>query len=281
MLPGIISLTLYGLKYSIEFTGGSVLEYSFATPIEESKLVQIANDNALEYEALQIDQNTVYIRSKPLSNETITQLETDLTNEFGELTVLSSETIGPTVGDETTRKAFLAVFVASVAIVLYITYSFKNIPAPYSSFRFGISAIVAMLHDALVVVGIFSLLGKFLDVEITSLFITAILTIIGFSIHDTIVVFDRIRENLNKLPKSMSFGDVVNYSVVETLNRSLATSLTVVLTLLSLYLLGGETIKYFVLALLFGIISGTYSSIFTASPLLVYWENYISTKSKK
>jgi preprotein translocase subunit SecF len=149
---------------------------------------------------------------------------------------------------------------------------------PLFQFQFGASAVLAMLHDAFVVLGIFSILGHFMQVEIDALFITAILTVLGFSVHDTIVVFDRIRENLNKLPRTYSFEEVTNYSVVETLSRSIATSLTVVITLLSLYLLGGESIKVFVLAMLIGIISGTYSSIFNAAPILVIWENYIIKK---
>lgn len=159
-----------------------------------------------------------------------------------------------------------------------IANAFRNIPKPYSSFRFGLSAILATLHDVIIVFGIFSILGHFFNIEIDALFITAMLTIIGFSVHDTIVVFDRIRENLGKLPKQMNFEEVVNYSIVETLNRSIATSFTVLLMLLSLYLLGGESIKNFVLAMLIGIFSGTYSSIFTAAPILVIWENFIAKK---
>jgi preprotein translocase subunit SecF len=136
-----------------------------------------------------------------------------------------------------------------------------------------------MLHDALMVLGIFSLLGKFFGYEVDALFITAILTVIGFSVHDTIVVYDRIRENLGKLPKGMSFSEVANYSLVETLDRSLITSLTVVITLISLLLLGGQSIRYFVMALLIGIVSGTYSSIFTATPILVLWEEYKPKKA--
>jgi preprotein translocase subunit SecF len=146
--------------------------------------------------------------------------------------------------------------------------------------RFGASAIIAMLHDAFMVLGIFAILGHFFHMELDSLFITAILTVIGFSVHDTIVVFDRIRENLSKLPKSYSFEEVVNYSVVETLNRSLATSMTVLMTLLALVLLGGESIKTFVLAMLIGITSGTYSSIFNASPILVIWESWEQKRKK-
>ena len=156
--------------------------------------------------------------------------------------------------------------------MLYIAFAFRNIPPPMTSWQFGVVAIVAMLHDALLLVGMFSILGVVAGVEIDSLFITAVLTVIGFSVHDTIVVFDRIRENLRR--ERGTFEGIVNTSILETLARSLNTSLTVLLALLALYLVGGDSIKLFVLALLVGIASGTYSSILTASPLLVTWHNW-------
>jgi len=164
-------------------------------------------------------------------------------------------------------------------IIIYIAWSFKKIPPPYSPWKFGISAVLALIHDAFVVLGIFSLFGHFYHVEIDSLFVTAILTVIGFSVHDTIVVFDRIRENLPKMPKS-SFEEIVDFSLTETLVRSLNTSLTVTLTLTSLLLFGGEPIRWFVVALLIGVVSGTYSSIFNAAPLLVVWEKNREPKRK-
>lgn len=187
--------------------------------------------------------------------------------------ITSSETVGPVIGAETTRNALLSVAIASLAIILYIAYAFREIPKPYSSWKFGVAAVVALLHDVLVVVGIFSLLGHFAAVKIDSLFVTALLTIIGFSVHDTIVVFDRIRENLRKTPGS--FTQIVNESILQTLGRSLMTSITVLLTLLALILFGGETIRWFVVALFIGVFSGTYSSIFNAAPLLVLWEEKI------
>jgi preprotein translocase subunit SecF len=160
----------------------------------------------------------------------------------------------------------------SAAIVLYIAFAFRNTPPPVSPWGFGLMAIVALLHDALFLLGLFSLLGHFFEIEIDALFVTAILTVIGFSVHDTIVVFDRIRENLRR--ERGDFETIVNHSILETIARSVNTSLTVLLTLLALFLFGGHSIKMFVLALLIGIASGTYSSIFTASPLLVTWHNW-------
>ena len=180
--------------------------------------------------------------------------------------------MGPVVGAEMAKKALLAVILASLAIILYIAWSFRQIPRPYSPWKFGISAVVALLHDALVVLGLFSLFGHFYQVEIDALFVTALLTVIGFSVHDTIVVFDRVRENLPKM-YNKPFPEIVDFSLTETLVRSLNTSLTVILTLTALLLFGGETIRWFVVALLVGIVSGTYSSIFNAAPLLVLWES--------
>ncbi len=182
---------------------------------------------------------------------------------------LRLDTTGPTVAGEVTTRSILAVLAASLGILLYLWYAFRRVKRPL---RYGICAIVAMLHDVLVVVGVFAILGKLFGVEIDALFVTALLTVVGFSVHDTIVVFDRIRENQIKAPGE-KFATLVNHSLVQTLARSLTTSLTVVFTLSALYLFGGVTIRNFVLALLIGIVSGTYSSIFNASMLLVAWEN--------
>lgn len=281
LVPGIFFLLFSGLNLSIDFTGGSVFRYQKTEALKEDVIRSTFNTMGIEVETVRIDQNEVLIRTKPVDSSQINSVKGNLALQFSDPKLLSFETVGPTVGKETTKNAFVALIWASIGILLYIAYAFRNVPKPYSSFRFGASAIVAMLHDAFAVLGIFAILGHFFEIEVDGLFITALLTIIGFSVHDTIVVFDRIRENLGKLPASWSFEAVVNYSVAETLNRSIATSLTVVMTLLSLYLLGGQTIKVFVLAMLIGIISGTYSSIFTASPILVIWEEYILRKRRK
>ncbi|NMB69607.1 protein translocase subunit SecF [candidate division WWE3 bacterium] len=281
LVPGIFFLLFSGLNLSIDFTGGSVFRYQKTDALQEEVIRSTLNTMGIEVESVRIDQNEVLIRTKPVDSSQINSVKSKMAAQFSDPKLLSFETVGPTVGRETTKNAFVALIWASVGILLYIAYAFRNVPKPYSSFRFGASAIVAMLHDAFAVLGIFAILGHFFEIEVDGLFITALLTIIGFSVHDTIVVFDRIRENLGKLPTSWSFESVVNYSVAETLNRSIATSLTVVMTLLSLYLLGGQTIKVFVLAMLIGIISGTYSSIFTASPILVIWEEYILRRRRK
>jgi len=216
-------------------------------------------------------ENSFIIRTKPLEQEKIKGITKSLKDKYESVEERRVEFVGPIISKELQNKAFIALSLASIAIVLYIAFSFRKVPKPASSLRFGICAIVALLHDVLLVVGIFAILGKFLRVEVDSLFVTALLTIIGFSVHDTIVVFDRIRENLIK-NMGKKFTEIANVSVVQTLARSLNTSLTVVFVLTALLLFGGETIKWFVVALLIGIISGTYSSIFNATALLVWWE---------
>ena len=269
LIPGVISLVKYRLRLSIDFTGGSLLEIQITNPqITKQKLEELAKSEKLELSSVQSSSDNVYLlRLKELSNEQkikyLSLIEGATEKRF--------ETVGPLIGRELTQKAILAVGVASLVIVLYIAWSFRHIPKPYSSWKFGASAIIALLHDAFVILGLFSIFGFLWHVEVDSLFVTAILTVIGFSVHDTIVVFDRIRENLPKMPHN-SFEEVVDFSLSETLVRSLNTSLTAILTLVELLLFGGENIRWFVMALLLGIISGTYSSIFNAAPLLVLWE---------
>ncbi len=282
LVPGLISLFQFGLNLSIDFSGGSVFKYKFEKSINTSELKSVFEEKGVVVETISSEENNVVVvRTKPVEAENSNILKNAILDKFKNSTQLSFETVGPAIGQETTKNAFISVMWASIAILLYIAFAFRNVPKPYSSFRFGISAIIAMLHDAVMILGIFSILGHFFKIEVDALFITAVLTIIGFSVHDTIVVFDRIRENLRKLPRDWNFEAIVNYSVVETLNRSLATSLTVIFTLLSLYLLGGANIKVFTLALLIGITSGTYSSIFTASPILVFWEEFVLKKQVK
>lgn len=276
ILPGIVSLILFGLKPSIDFTGGTIIELQnqkIKNDGDVSKIKQIFSQDKVEVGTVQKTGSGSYLfRTKPVDPKQKDKLLADVNKTYPGTKDIRFETVGPVIGKELTEKALLSVGVASLAIVLYIAYAFREIPKPYSPWKFGISAVIALLHDALVVVGIFSLLGHFLGVEVDSLFVTAILTVIGFSVHDTIVVFDRIRENLKKYGGKQSFEMIVNESLLETLGRSLTTSLTVLFTLLALILFGGESIRWFVVALFVGIFSGTYSSIFNAAPLLVLWE---------
>jgi len=273
VIPGIIALFLWGLNLSIDFTGGSRLTLSFKDEVKESVVQQVRKnfeDQRIKVASLEKSKNLIFVRTDPMDQNQNSKLISSLSEDFKDVTQKEFETIGPIIGREIALNALKAVVIASVLIVLYITWSFRKVPKPASSIRFGVCAIAALIHDVLVVVGVFAILGHFFNVEIDSLFVTAVLTIIGFSVHDTIVVFDRIRENLRKSINT-KFSEIVNDSILQTLGRSLNTSLTVILVLVSLLIFGGESIRWFVVALLIGIISGTYSSIFNAAPLLVLW----------
>lgn len=282
VIPGLISLFLFGLKLSIDFTGGSRMEYKINSEvrIQNSELEKVIKEQGVDVSSVQKSGSDSFIlKTKPIDQAQNDKIKNALGKKYGTVEEKSFETVGPTIGGETTANAVKAVLLASFLIVLYIAWSFRQVPKPASSFRFGVSAIIALIHDVLVVIGLFSILGHFFGVEIDSLFVTAVLTVIGFSVHDTIVVFDRIRENL-KRTAGVSFEKVVNESILQTLGRSLNTSLTVVLVLFTMLLFGGETIRWFVVALLIGVVSGTYSSIFNAAPFLVMWEEWNRKRAK-
>ena len=274
IIPGIISLALWGLPLSIDFTGGSKLEVQFpqatADQIQPGDIKTLMADFEFGDSIVQTSEdNVVIIRTVTLDEETQAAVVAALREKYGETVVLRFDNVGPTVGADVTRNAALAVAAAAVGILAYITYAFWSVP---HAIRYGVCAIVAMLHDVIVIIGVASLLGHFLDWEVDALFLTAVLTVIGFSVHDTIVVFDRIREN-QKVYRRAGYEAVVNHSIVQTLDRSINTQLTVMFTLLALALFGGVTIQHFIITLLIGVFSGTYSSIFNAAPLLVVWEN--------
>ncbi len=289
IIPGTISLFTNGLRLGIDFTGGTLLELKLekaqsGTQVSQSvessekeQILKLVGTDAQVSTITKAGDQVYLLRTKPLDKDQVEKLKKDLEPSFGKVTQNRLETVGPTIGQELLRNSFISMGIATLAIVLYIAFSFREVPRPASSWKFGLTAIAALLHDVLLVIGVFSLLGKYYNVEIDSLFVTALLTIIGFSVHDTIVVYDRIRENLKRrLP--VTFEQVANRSIVETLGRSISTSLTVVLVLTALLLFGGSNIKWFVVALLVGIVSGTYSSIFNATPLLVVWQNWTNRK---
>ena len=273
IIPGMIAILVWGLPLAIDFKGGSLLDIRFDT----GKVPQPAQVSALYAEngfgdsiVQTSGENGLVIRSLDMSDAQRNQLVSAMQTRFeATITVQRFESVGPSVGQEVTKRAAGAVGLAALGILLYITYAFRGVA---HAFRFGVAAIIAMLHDVAVVIGVEALLAHFLKWEVDSLFLTALLTVIGFSVHDTIVVFDRIRENMN-IYRRLPYETVVNHSIVQTLVRSINTQLTVMLTLLSLALFGGITIRHFVVTLLVGVFSGTYSSIFNASPILVVWEN--------
>ena len=273
ILPGLISLFIQpGLKLAVDFTGGTLWEMEFANPVQPGDVRLVLADQGYGDSVVQTSgPNTVLIRSKeiPADSPVKNAIQQELRAKFGDFTERQFSSVGPAIGAEVAERAIWAVALASLGILGYITLAFRKVPSP---FRYGTCAVVALIHDAILVLGVFSILGKLFNVEVDSLFVTALLTIIGFSVHDTIVVFDRVRENLGRMA-GQPFESVVNHSILQTLGRSISTSLTVVLTLTALVLFGGTTIRVFALALLIGIVSGTYSSIFNAAALLVVWEN--------
>lgn len=270
IVPGLFSLFRWGLRPSIDFTGGSLLELQFKEKNAAGVtgvIEEVLKEEEIEYSSIQSSgEDRVLIKAQPIGREQASLIIDLVANKVEEHPAeLRFETVGPTLGQELIKKTMMAIALASGFILLYVWRQFKD---P----MFGISAILAMFHDSLVLLGVFSLLGHFKGVEIDTLFVTAVLTILSFSVHDTVVVYDRVRESQKKFPEA-TFVDLVNKAVTETLSRSINNSMTIIFMLIALYLLGGSSIKWFVFALLVGTVSGTYSSTFTAAPLLVVWHN--------
>lgn len=254
------------------------MELQFSQPADLGKVQNVLkSENIGNFQVQTAANNSLLVETESLSQDQHQKILADLKSQVGDFSETHYDSIGPVIGKELTQNAFWQLLFVSLGIVFYIGYAFRKVTKPVTSWRFGGAALVALFHDLLFVLGVFSILGHFKGVEVDSLFVTAMLTVLGFSVHDTIVVFDRIRENLRIFP-GQSIDYVVNHSIAQTLVRSLNTSLTVLFVLLSLLLFGGETIKYFVLALFIGIIVGTYSSIFIASPVLVLWQKWKTPK---
>jgi len=273
IIPGLTALALWGLPLAIDFTGGSLLEVRFESgePPAPAEVVVL-------YEELDISDSLVQsagaadivVRSKLIDEAIKIKIITEMENRFGgPITVLRFESVSPSAETEVIQRVIGVVGVAALGIVAYITYAFRRVP---HAFRYSLAAIIATLHDVAVVIGLEAIFGHFLGWEVDTLFLTALLTIIGFSVYDSIVVFDRIREN-QRIYRRMDFETLVNHSIVQTLNRSTNTQLIVILTLLALLLFGGVTMRHFAAILLIGLFSGAYSSIFNAAPILVVWEN--------
>jgi preprotein translocase subunit SecF len=283
ILPGIIALFMWGLKPGIDFKGGTIINGKFAKSVSVEQVKSSLQPlNLKNLTIQQTNSDSFLIKTEPITQEQHTQI-TDNLKKIGEsqnFEELSYQTVGPTVSNDLKNKAIIAVILASLAIIFYIAFAFRQVPRPASSWKFGVGAVLALIHDLVFVAGLWAILGHFFGYEIDSLFITGLLTIMGFSVHDTIVVFDRIRENLRKHP-SLSFEENVNNSIIQTINRSLNTTLTVLIVLAALYFLGGDSLKHFVLLLLVGITIGTYSSIFNASPILVSWQGWTMNRLAK
>ncbi|MDH5605345.1 MAG: protein translocase subunit SecF [Anaerolineae bacterium] len=273
IVPGLIGLAAWGLPLAIDFTGGSYVELQF----DSGKLPELQEIRTL-YADLDIPgaeprtggDDQLIVRTELIDNADNDRVVEEMSNRFNtEITILRFETVGPLIGKEVATRASLAIAMASVGIMLYIWYAFSGVK---NAHRYGIGAIIAMLHDIVLLFGVQAILSHFMGWEVDALFLTAVLTVASFSVHDSIVVFDRIRENIQRSRRT-PYEKIVNDSINQTLARSINTQLTVFLTLLALVIFGGSTLRHFVIILMIGVLSGTYSSIFNAAPILVVWEN--------
>ena len=280
IIAAIAALIVFGLKFGIEFTGGSTMEINFTSqrPANEQITKALASFNLGEITVQPTGSNGVVLQFKGIDEATHQKVLTEL-GKLSAVEEKSFQYIGPSIGQELKSKTEIAIALALIAITLYIAFAFRKVSRPVASWKYGVTSLVALFHDVLIPLGIFSLLGKFYGVEITIPIIAALLTILGFSVHDTIVIFDRIRENI--LHRGMSqFQETVDHSLNQTVGRSISTVVTVLLVMASLFLFGGETLKWFSLALIIGITSGAYSSIFIASPLLVSWKKWDEKRAR-
>ncbi|HUQ41607.1 MAG TPA: protein translocase subunit SecF [Candidatus Limnocylindrales bacterium] len=269
IVPGLVFLLLGGLKPGIEFKGGTLLDATFANQPTVSAVHDVMASIGHGEAIIQVAEGgRTEIRTFEMKPDEIATTTKTLQEKLGSAKIDAS-VVSPSFSGELIQNAIRSIVLASMLIVLLIAFAFRSFG--WGAFRYGIAAIIALLHDAAFVLGLFAILGYFFNIEIDSLFVTAVLTIIGFSVHDTIVVFDRIRENL-RLNPGEALNPVINFSIMQTLTRSIITSLTVVFTLLALFLFGGFSMRNFALALLVGIISGTYSSIFNASQIVSLWQ---------
>ncbi len=277
VIASILALIFWGLNFGIDFKGGSLLEAEFGgyqptiAEVQES-----VSGVSLSNLVIQPTSDSLILRFKESDEAThqavLTALEElSAAREGADFKELRFDAVGPTIGQELKSKSFNATFIILILIIVFISFVFRKVSRPVASWKYGIAAIIALVHDILITLGVFSVLGHFYGLEINTPFIAAILTVLGYSVNDTIIVFDRIRENLPK--SNQDFENTVNLSVNQTLARSINTSFSAILALLAIIVLGGDTIKDFALALAIGIFIGTYSSIFIASPVLVIWQN--------
>jgi len=270
VITSLFSILKFGLKQGIDFTGGALLEVEYAAKPDAFVVKQKIESLSLGSAVVQPSgEKNIIVRMKDLTEEQHQKvLSASLSVGQGGKEI-RFDSIGPVIGKELKKKSISAMILVIVMIVLYIAFAFRKVSQPVNSFYYGLMAVVALIHDVTLPAGVFAVLGHYYGVEVDTLFVTALLTVLGFSVHDTIVVFDRIRENLRNNGNKNNFETIVGASVNQTISRSINTSLTVILVLLAIFFLGGESTKYFSLALLIGVAIGTYSSIFLASPLLV------------
>jgi len=285
VIASIASLAIFGLNFGIDFTGGSLLEVEFeGVHPDQNEVKESLTDLELGEIVIQSAGEQGFImRFKSSATSTVDEAthqnilsklrefpssETSTTSTINELRF---ESIGPIIGGETKRKSIWAIFLVVIMILIYVAWAFRRVSFPLKSWQYGVAALIALFHDVIIAVGVFSLLGYFLNIEVGVPFVAALLTILGYSVNDTIVVFDRVRENVLRQGSMFNFASVIDRSVEQTYVRSLNTSLTTLFVLVAVFLFGGATIQYFVLALIIGVVAGTYSSLFLATPLLFSW----------
>ncbi|OGK52666.1 protein-export membrane protein SecF [Candidatus Roizmanbacteria bacterium RIFCSPLOWO2_01_FULL_44_13] len=260
---GLFSISRWGYDFSIDFVGGTNINYQLTKDIDGKVLEESLKKNKIEEIDYQLENKKLILRAKPIDEKKEAAFKSDLEKETGKITVLSSETVGPTLGRETVMKTTFASLLAVLGILIYMSFAFKG-------FKFAVAAVLAMIHDLLVVVGTYSLLSHFFGAQFDAMFVTAVLTTMSFSVHDTIVIFDKMREYMGSGEGTIE--SLANRALQETMVRSLNNSMTIVFMLLALSMLGGSTIRFFIIALLIGTMTGTYSSPFVATPILVWLE---------
>ena len=283
IIPGLLSMIAppgwmsggSGLNPGIDFSSGSVLTVAFVEPVSSDAVRGVLSGAGHPQALVQsVDERSVFIRTRVLeeaSGNVLSErqrIEDALEAQIGSIDASGVDTVSPIIAQETVRNTFLALLVASVFILIYIWYAFRRVPRAY---RYGVAAVVTLIHDTVIVLGVFSILGRLLDMEVNAMFIVGILTVAGYSVNDTIVVFDRIRENAIRVP-DRSLEDTVNLSIIESVGRSVNTSFTTLLVLMAMLLIGGESIRELLLVVAIGVVVGTYSSIFIAAQFLVIWE---------
>ncbi|MEZ4210342.1 MAG: protein translocase subunit SecF [Patescibacteria group bacterium] len=279
VVASLAAIFTYGYRLGIDFAGGTNLEVqlreinteALETGLEEYLVTTYKDVTGFDTAAQSTGEDRYLLKSQVIDNDTKNNWITTISANMA-VDELRFETVSPVIGGEAVRKTILAVLLAIIVILLYLAYSFRKVPKPASAWRFGVATIIALTHDVIILMGTYAILGQFFGAEVDAMFMTAMLTLLGFSVHDTIVTFDRLRENLIRQGGD-NFATKVNNSIIETITRSINTSFTVVLVLLAMVLMGGGSIFFFTLSLLIGIIIGTYSSIFVASMVLLWWQS--------
>lgn len=278
----IIFLAVFGLRIGIDYKGGTNIEFQSieANRIDLAKTILDA-DNFTGYQVKESGTNQAIIQLRTLSNDEHLKLTADLKSKISDYTETSYNSVGPVIGKDLTTKSIWAVILASIGIIIFVAFAFRKVPKPLSSWKFGVCAVIALIHDLLITTGFVALTGHFFVwMEVNALFTTALLTIMGFSVHDTIVVYDRLRENFIKNPKE-DIAISAEESINQTIVRSINTSMTTIIVLVAMLIFGSSSIRQFILTLVFGILIGTYSSIFNATPLLVWWHKKAAATSVK